>query len=92
MSEDTCVACGAPVPEGRMVCPICEARAASAEPRFPVGSLVTLTKGGGWLYRVRSRPYELDGRMCVTATREAKSPSYRTPVILTIEDLVEAEK
>ena len=23
--EDTCVCCGAPVPEGRMVCPICEA-------------------------------------------------------------------
>lgn len=22
---DTCVCCGAPVPEGRMVCPICEA-------------------------------------------------------------------
>lgn len=21
---DTCVCCGAPVPEGRMVCPICE--------------------------------------------------------------------
>lgn len=22
---DTCVCCGQPVPEGRMVCPICEA-------------------------------------------------------------------
>lgn len=22
---DTCVCCGEPVPEGRMVCPICEA-------------------------------------------------------------------
>lgn len=24
---DTCVCCGAPVPEGRMVCPQCEAAA-----------------------------------------------------------------
>lgn len=24
---DYCVCCGAPVPEGRMVCPICEAEA-----------------------------------------------------------------
>ena len=23
---DTCVCCGAPVPEGRMVCPLCEMR------------------------------------------------------------------
>lgn len=25
--EDYCVCCGAPVPEGRQVCPICEAKA-----------------------------------------------------------------
>lgn len=27
---DYCVCCGAPVPEGRMVCPICEAEAGEA--------------------------------------------------------------
>ena len=25
-SENRCVACGAPIPEGRMICPICEAK------------------------------------------------------------------
>lgn len=24
MNEETCVICGAPIPEGRMVCPNCE--------------------------------------------------------------------
>lgn len=32
--EDRCVACGAVVPEGRQVCPICEARACGAEEVF----------------------------------------------------------
>lgn len=29
--EDYCVCCGAPVPEGRMVCPICEREAEAEE-------------------------------------------------------------
>lgn len=27
-SENLCVACGAPIPEGRMICPTCEAKIA----------------------------------------------------------------
>ena len=40
---DTCVCCGEVIPEGRMVCPICEAEAAENEGVicFPQRSTVT---------------------------------------------------
>ena len=33
--EDYCVACGAIVPEGRMVCPMCEAKYFEKKPQNP---------------------------------------------------------
>lgn len=32
MKDDTCVCCGREIPEGRQVCPDCEARAAKYDP------------------------------------------------------------
>lgn len=39
MNENRCICCGASIPEGRMVCPTCEAK---AERRYQ-------QKSGGWL-------------------------------------------
>lgn len=33
MNEDRCVCCGAVIPEGRMVCPICERKANNPAPK-----------------------------------------------------------
>ena len=41
MSEDRCVSCGAIVPEGRMVCPICEKQKPSVD--------VVERKKGKWI-------------------------------------------
>lgn len=33
MNENRCISCGDPIPEGRQVCPICEAPAEDAKER-----------------------------------------------------------
>lgn len=38
MSEDRCVCCGKIIPEGRMVCPVCEMDVENGEP-YPMPSL-----------------------------------------------------
>ena len=42
-SEEKCIACGAPVPEGRQVCPLCEAKYHTvnlSRPAIPAPGLV----------------------------------------------------
>jgi hypothetical protein len=87
LNDDRCVTCGAAVPEGRQVCPDCEARAELTPPAFARGTTVTLRQGGGWLYTVVSEPYDYNGTMCLTAIRKARRPAARQAAILRVRDL-----
>lgn len=58
--EDYCVACGAIVPEGRMVCPMCEAKYSEKKPQNPSQSLPETV--GEWRALHRTRGHERKSR------------------------------
>lgn len=62
MSEDRCVCCGAVIPEGRMVCPLCEA---NAKELIPVGDSIKHRK---IFLRHEHKSREMDSRCPVIVT------------------------